>query len=102
MQESEKRLIFPHPSSAAIRLANSIYFTSLQEHEPYLFLSIKQLCRSLENCKPDDWYAKTVITELLDELTEPVVIENIHLNGKLVTWKSISLFTYTFSCENGE
>ena len=102
MEEIEKRLIIPHPSDMAIRLANSIYFTSLQEGESFVYLSFAQLCKSLDNCEASDWFAKTVIMELLDELTEPVVIENIHVHGKMITWEAISLFTYTFCLEDGK
>jgi len=102
MEEIEKRKIIPYPSDAAIRLANGIYFTSLQEGEHYVYLSLSQLCKSLENCEAEDWYAKTIISELLDELVEPVVIENIHMHGRLITWKAVSLLSYTFCLEDGE
>jgi len=102
MEEVEKRLIIKHPSKDAIKLANSIYFTSIQEGEPYVYLSLKQLYKLFDDVNETDWFAKDRVTRLLEELSEPVAIENFTYNRKEVKWQAIGLLTYQFAMEKDE
>lgn len=102
MEEIEKRLIIKHPSEAAVKLANSIYFTSIQEGEPYVYLSLKQLYKLFDDFDETDWYAKDQITRLLEELSEPVAIENFTYNRKEIVWQAISFISYEFTMEKDE
>lgn len=100
MDEIEKRLIMKRPSDDAVKLANSIYFTSIQEGEPYVYIALQQLCKlfgdgNMKHCKAR-------LTALLDELTEPVAIENFTYNRKEIKWQAISFFTYKFCFEKDE
>lgn len=102
MEEVEKRLIIKHPSDRAVKLANSIYFTSVQEGEPYVYISLKQLYKLFDDLNETKWYAKSEITKLLDELTEPVAMENLTYNRKEIKWQAVSLLTYEFTMEKDE
>jgi len=102
MEEVEKRLIIKHPSEDAVKLANSIYFTSIQEGEPYVYLSLKQICTLFDDIEVTDWFAKDRITRLLEELTEPVAIENFTYNRKEIKWQAIAFLTYQFAMEKDE
>ena len=102
MEEVEKRLIIKHPSEAAVKLANSIYFTSIQEGEPYVYLSLKQLYKLFDDFDETDWYAKDRIVRLLEELSEPVAIENFTYNRKEIAWQAIGLLSYEFAMEKDE
>jgi hypothetical protein len=102
MEEVEKRLIIKHPSERAVKLANSIYFTSVQEGEPYVYISLKQLYKLFDDLNETKWYAKSEITKLLDELTEPVAMENFTYNRKEIKWEAVSLLTYEFTMEKDE
>ncbi len=102
MEEIEKRLAIKRPSEDAVKLANSIYFTSIQEGEPYVYLSLKQLYKIFDDINETDWYAKERITRLLDELSEPVAVENFTYNRKEIKWQAISFMTYEFAMEKDE
>ena len=102
MEEVEKRLIIKHPSEDAVKLANSIYFTSIQEGEPYVYLSLKQLYKLFDDVNETDWFAKDRVTRLLEELSEPVAMENFTYNRKEVKWQAVALLTYQFAMEKDE
>jgi len=102
MDEVEKRLIIKHPSEDAVKLANSIYFTSIQEGELYVYLSLKQLYKLFDDINETDWFAKDRVTRLLEELSEPVAIENFTYNRKEITWQAVALLTYEFAMEKDE
>jgi len=102
MEEVERRQIIKHPSDDAVKLANSIYFTSIQEGEPYVYLSLKQLYKLFDDVNETDWFAKDRITRLLEELSEPVAIENFTYNRKEVKWQAVALLTYQFAMEKDE
>ena len=100
MSETKKRLLKKHPSEDAVKLANRIYYTSLQKREPYVYISINALCRLLN--KPDAEDCKLYLTALLEELTEPVAVKDFIFNRKKIDWQVISFITYAFTLENGE
>lgn len=100
MEAVAKRSVMKRPSEEAVKLANKIYFTSIQEGASYLYLSLKQLCNILDNCTEKDWFAKGRITELLEELSEPVAVENFTYNRKQIKWQAISFLTYEFCTED--
>ena len=100
MEEIEKRLIMKRPSEDAVKLANSIYFTSIQEGEPYVYISLQQLCKLFRDFNEQN--CKAQITKLLEELVEPVAIENFTYNRKQIKWQAISFFTYKFCFEKDE
>ena len=102
MEEVEKRLIIKHPSADAVKLANSIYFTSIQEGEPYVYISLKQLYKLFDDIDENVWYAKDRITKLLTELSEPVAIENFTYNRKQIAWQAISFIAFEFAMEKDE
>ena len=102
MEEVEKRLVIKHPSTDAVKLANSIYFTSVQEGEPYVYLSLKQLYKLFDDLDESKWYAKGEITKLLDELTEPVALTDFMYNRKEIKWQAASFMTYKFVMEKDE
>ncbi len=100
MDEIEKRSIMKRPSEDAVKLANSIYFTSIQEGEPYVYIALQQLCKLFGDY--DKQNCKARITELLEELIEPVAVEEFTYNRKLIKWQAISFFTYKFCLEKDE
>ena len=102
MEEVEKRLAIKHPSEAAVKLANIIYFTSIQEGEPYVYISLKQLYKIFDDIDETNWFAKDRITQLLNELSEPVAIENFTYNRKQISWQAIGLLSYEFAMEKDE
>jgi len=102
VETTEKRSMMKRPSDAAVRLANSIYYTAIQEGELYVYLSLKQLCKSLKDCSEEDWFAKALVTELLDELCEPVAVQNFVYDRKEIKWQAISFISYDFVMEDGK
>jgi len=102
MEAIEKRSVMKRPSEDAVKLANSIYFTSIHEGESYLYLSLKQLCIILDNCTEKDWFAKGRLTELLEELSEPVAVEDFTYNRKHIPWQAIAFLTYEFCTEDDQ
>ena len=102
MEAIEKRSVMKRPSEEAVKLANSIYFTSVQEGESYLYISLKQLCNILDNCTAKDWFAKARLTELLEELSEPVAVEDFTYNRKHIPWQAIAFLTYAFCTEDDQ
>lgn len=88
------------PSDDAVKLANSLYFTAIQEGEPYVYIALQQLCKLFGN--DDVQHCKARITALLEELTEPVAVEGFTYNRKTVKWQAMSFFTYKFCFEEDE
>ena len=102
MERAEKRLLMKRPSEAAVKLANSIYFTAIQEEEFYIFLPLSKLCKIVGNCSETDWYAKIVATEVLDELAEPVAVENFTYDRKEIKWQAMSFISYSIKEKEGK
>ena len=102
MQEVEKRNMIKHPSEAAVKLANCIYHTSIEEGETYVYHPLKHLYTIFEDLDETNWYAKDQVTRLLDELSEPVAIENFTYNRKEIPWQAIALLSYEFVLEEDE
>ena len=100
MSETKKRLLKKHPSEDAVKLANRIYYTSLQKREPYVYISMNALCRLFD--RPDAADCKAYLTALLEELTEPVAVKDFTYNRKKIDWQVISFISYAFTLENGE
>ncbi|MGB5965493.1 MAG: hypothetical protein WBF77_01260 [Sulfurimonadaceae bacterium] len=100
MDEIKKRLIMKRPSERAVKLANVIYFTSIQEGEPYVYISLQQLCKLFDDCNEQN--VKALITELLEELCEPIAVSDFTYNRKKIAWQAISFLSYEFSVENGQ
>lgn len=101
MDTTEKKLLMKRPSEAAVKLANSIYYTAIQRGELEVCLSLKQLCKALKDCDETDWYAKSLVTELLEELCEPVAVKDFVYDRKEIKWQAISFLSYTFYTEEG-
>lgn len=102
MDIADKRSMMKRPSDEAVKLANSIYYTAVLEDAYSLRLSLKQLCKTLDNCSETDWFAQSKATELLDELSEPVAVENFTYERKEIEWQAMSLLTYAFHTEGDE
>lgn len=100
MERIEKRSIMRRPSEDAVKLANSIYFTAIQSGEDYVYIALNQLCRLFNLCDEPDM--KMRITELLEELREPVAVENFTYHRKEIKWKAMSFISYSFKTEGEE
>lgn len=100
MQETETRLIIERPSERAVKLAKVIYFTSVQAGEPYVYISVKQLCKLFDNCNEQN--SKALIIELLEELREPIAVSDFIYKRKKIAWQAISFLDYKFAMEDDE
>lgn len=100
MEITKRKLVQIWPSEEAVRLANNIYHTYIQEGSPYLHISLQLLCRLFGDCEGDR--VKEHIVALLEELNEPIAIENVTLKGKKIDWQVLRFLRYGFSSENGK
>ena len=100
MERVEKRSIMRRPSEEAVKLANSIYFTAIQSEEDNVYIPLNKLCKLFNICDEPDMKAR--ITALLEELREPIAVENFTYQRKEYKWKAMSFITYTFSTENDQ
>jgi hypothetical protein len=83
-------LILHRPSDDAVRLANSIYYTYVQEDDPYLSIPVSRLCEIVKI--KDVAEARGYIMRLFDELNEPVAARNFVYNGKEIEWAALHFF----------
>jgi len=88
------------PSDEAVRLANNIYYTYLQEETPHLHVSLERFCKLVG--ESEEKSGKRRLIELFQELNEPIAIENFKYGGKTIKWKALNFFDYHFTVENGK
>ena len=98
MEVTKQKFVVNHPSEDAVRLANDIYYTYLQQGSPFLHISLQRLCKIFGDC--DEKRVKRRITELFEELNEPIAVENVWNRGKKIEWSAINFFSYSFNFEN--
>ena len=66
MKEPEKKSIFKRPSDRAVRLANDIYYTYLQEEDNCICISVDRLCEVFG--KSDVMNVKICAAQIFEEL----------------------------------
>ncbi len=98
MKVTKQKFIVNHPGEEAVRLANSIYHTYLQQGSPFLYIPLQRLCKVFGDC--DEKRVKRRITALFEELNEPIAVENLFSRGKKIEWRAINFFSYSFNLEN--
>ena len=98
MNTTEKRVLCQRPSERAVRLANDIYYTYLQEESLEIRISVARLCEIFGD--HDVTQVKIHAAQIFEELNEPIVIEDFHYYGKKIEWQMAHFFDYHFCCEN--
>lgn len=93
-------LIIHRPGEDAIRLANSIYYTYVQEEDPDLSIPVSRLCEIVGIS--DAAEAMVTIKKLFDELNEPVAARNFLYEGKKVEWQVLHFFDLEKEWEEGD
>jgi len=77
-------------SDDAIKLANVLYNTYVQEHYPYLEISVVRLCEVFGySAYPVSKEAIEYLQEVFDELNEPVLVTNFKFGSRIHDWKVI-------------
>ena len=102
MQETQqhiKRKIYKRPSDKAVRMANDIYYTYIQEDNNVIYISVDRLCEIFG--EPEKIKVKIEVSQIFEELNEPIAIENYKYYGDLIKWQSLQFFTYNFFSEDG-
>lgn len=100
MEATRQKLILKRPSEEAVRLANDIYYTYLQEGSPYFRLSLQRLCQVYGESSEESVRAR--IEKLLEELNEPIAVEDFTYRGKKTDWQMVHFLNYGFCRENGK
>lgn len=100
MEATKQKLIVKRPSEEAIRLANNIYYTYLQEGTPFLHISLQRLCKLFGDC--EEARVKGRIVGLLEELNEPIAVKNFIFRGRKIGWQKVHFLNYGFSSENAK
>jgi hypothetical protein len=82
-------------SPDAVKLANALYNTYVQEDYPQLEISVKRLCELFGfhgfTPKPDDL---DYIRGLFDELNEPIAVIDFKYRHKLYEWMAMQFCTF--------
>ena len=100
MKPQKKRDLFKRPGDAAVRLANDIYYTYLQEEENCICISVDRLCEVFGDS--DIMSVKICAAQIFEELNEPIALENYHYRGETIKWRPIQFFTYHFFTEDDQ
>jgi hypothetical protein len=93
-------LILHRPSDDAVRLANSIYYTYIQEDDPYLSIPVSRLYEIVKI--EDESEARLYILKLFDELNEPVAARNFVYGGREIKWRVLHFFDLEKKWEEGD
>jgi len=99
MQKKSNTIWCKCPSPTAVRLANDIYYTYLQEESPTVRISLKRLCEVFGDA--DVMHVKISVAQIFEELNEPIALSDFHYRGKTIEWATVNFFQYVFCCENG-
>lgn len=100
MEENKRQLMFNRPGEEAVRLANNIYYTYLQEDMPHLHVSLERFGKLVG--ESDEEKTKARLIGLFEELNEPIAVEDFSFRGKNYKWKALHFFDYSFVVENGK
>jgi len=100
MNPEKKRDLFKRPSDAAVRLANDIYYTYLQEEGNCICISVNRLCEVFGDSEIMN--VKIGVAQIFEELNEPIALKDYHYRGEKITWRMIQFFTYHFFTENDQ
>jgi len=100
MEETKRQLMFNRPGEEAVRLANNIYYTYLQEDTPYLHVSLERFGKLVG--ESDEEKTKAHLTKLFDELNEPIAVQDFSFRGNNYKWKALHFFDYAFVVEDGK
>ena len=98
MDPKSKKALFKRPSDAAVRMANDIYYTYLQEEENCICISLNRLCEVFG--ESDVMKVKIFAAQIFEELNEPIALENYKYRGEMISWRSIQFFSYHFFRED--
>lgn len=100
MEENKRKLMFNRPGEEAVRLANNIYYTYLQEDTPHLHVSLERFGKLVG--ESDEAKAKERLIALFEELNEPIAVQDFSFRGKNFKWKALHFFDYNFLVEDGK
>ena len=98
MEENKRQLMFNRPGEEAVRLANNIYYTYLQEDTPHLYVSLERFGKLVGENEVDKTKARLI--KLFEELNEPIAVEDFSFRGKNYKWKALHFFDYRFVVED--
>jgi hypothetical protein len=98
MEENKRQLMFNRPGEEAVRLANNIYYTYLQEDTPHLYVSLERFGKLVGESEVDKTKARLI--KLFEELNEPIAVEDFSFRGKNYNWKALHFFDYRFVVED--
>ena len=93
----ETQTICRRPSDAAVRLANDIYYTYLQEETPYIRISVSRLCEVFGD--HEEMEVKICVAQIFEELNEPIALQDFVYNGETIAWRMVHFFDYHFCHE---
>ncbi len=85
-------IIIQDLSEDAIKLANILYNTYINENDAELHIPVLKLCQVF-NYECDD-ISKSMIMKLFEELNEPVMVPSFEYHGKKMSWQVMSFCSF--------